>query len=575
MKSNRNSPLLLILLAIALGVGGWFILDSSPAARPADLGGSSLAGPNIGDEPSLAKAKVSTARLPEPRAGDSIGSKLNNILWPLEVELDLLEPGDIPKVKGVSALGAGAVAILRGRVGGDTDSGAMATVTFVEGPNKGRVLQTDAEGKFGATNLLPGLAIVEITGDRLVGARREVRLRQRRETLLNIGFGRLGTLQGQVLDKGGDPLEAVRVQVDMGVSYTDEEGHFWLPNLASGLSFVELSLDGFAAHRENVNITANHVVDPNRLKYVMAPGATLNLDLKGMVGGPGPALVYLSAGNPKGSRTFPFYARNPIEVNPGGVTSIPNLPRELISVRVFRPGAECTTPMRNINLQAGQERTLEMELKSTMKLTGIVKADGAPAAGVLVTLQAPNEVEAALGYYRQPANFLESDVMAPIPVSVQTVRTGSDGRFTLTAWSDITPSRYLSAMSSNGELTAIKIVGAKDEVVELDLEPRAEGAGVLSFEVTDRFQGLPIAWRVNGEPMDPFVLDPADDLEFEGLAPGRWGVRARWDHWELMESNDYEIRDEETATGFIELPEDAVIGQDPETWLRAGKEYPL
>ena len=33
--------------------------------------------------------------------------------------------------------------------------------------------------------------------------------------------------------------------------------------------------------------------------------------------------------------------------------------------------------------------------------------------------------------------------------------------------------------------------------------------------------------------------------------------------------------DEETATGFIELPEDAVIGQDPETWLRAGKEYPL
>jgi hypothetical protein len=565
----------LILLAIALGVGGWFILDSSPDAPAVAPLGSTLSGPIVEREPSLSKPKVSTARLPEPRAGDSIGSELNNVLWPLEVELDLLEAGDIPQEKGVASLGSGAVAILRGRVGGSQDSGVMATVTFVEGPNEGRVLRTDVDGKFGATNLLPGLAIVEITGDGLVGARREVRLRQRRETLLNIGFGRLGTLQGQVLDKGGDPLEGVRVQVDLGSVYTDEEGHFWLPNLASGLSFVELSKEGFAAYRENVNITANHVVNSNQLKYVMAPGATLNLDLKGVVGGPGPALVYLSSGNPKGSRTFPFYTINPVEVFPGGVTAISNLPRELISVRVFRPGAECTTPMRNINLQAGQERTLEMELRSTMKLTGVVMADGAPAAGVQVTLEAPNQVEATLGYYRQPSNYLESDVMSPIPAAFQTVVTGGNGRFTLTAWSDISASRYLKAVSSNGELTAIKIVHAKDEEVQLDLEPRSQGAGILSFELTDRFQGLPIAWRVNGEPMPPFVLGPSDDLKFEGLAPGRWGARARWDHWELMESSDFEIRDGESATGFIELPEDAVIGQGPEAWLRAGKEYPL
>jgi hypothetical protein len=563
------------LLALALGVGAWFVLSSSPSGTGAENIDEAVAGPAV-DHSELSRQRGTTeVHLPE-FARDSVeGGGLTNVLWPLEVELDLVTIGGLPVEEGVATLGSGANATLNGRVGSDQDSGSNAVVEFVDGPNKGRVLVTGSEGEFGATNLLPGLAIVQVTGPGLVGARREVRLRARRETLLNLGFGRLGIVRGQVLNKEGEPLPQVRVQIDMGVGYTDDEGRFFLPNLPSGLSFIELQKEGFASYRENINITANHEVEFDRLKYVMEEGAVLTLTLDGSVGGPGPALAWLTSGNPKAARTFPYYLINPVQVNAGGITNIPDLPRELISVRIFRPGAECVPPMRNVNMLAGDKRTLNMELRSTTKLTGVVMQDGLPVPGAKVTLEAPDQVQASLSFYRQPSVFLESAVLPPIPVSKQDVTAGPDGRFTLTAWSSIAPTRYLSAATMGGEAVGMMLVHAEDEDVTLELHPVSSGAGSIALELSDRFQGLPIKWRLNGEPGEPFVLPPLEELRFEGLREGVWRVRAMWYTDELLERDDFEVRDGGVANGFAELPEGAVVGQDKETWIRAGKEYPL
>ena len=66
------------------------------------------------------------------------------------------------------------------------------------------------------------------------------------------------------------------------------------------------------------------------------------------------------------------------------------------------------------------------------------------------------------------------------------------------------------------------LVHAEDETVQLDLKPASSGAGVIELELTDRFQGLPIKWRLNGEPGESFVLPPLENLRFEGLREGLW-----------------------------------------------------
>jgi len=575
LNTHKNSPLLLTLLALILGAGAWGVLFWGSSNGVATVDPDPVGGPDLVASGGTSKRATSDIHLPALSREQIEGAGPTNVLWPLEVELDLIAAGGLPSEEGVALLGSGANAVLVGRVGNQRDKGAVAVVKFVAGPNKGRIMKTGADGEFGATNLLPGLALVEVTGPGLVGARREVRLRARRETTLNLGFGRLGTVRGQVIDKTGEPLPQVRVQIDMTVSYTDEEGRFYAPNLASGLAFIELQKEGFASHRENINITANHEVEFDRLKYVMKKGAVLTLTLGGSVGGPGPALAWLTAGNPKAAREFPYYLINPVTVHAGGVTEIRDLPRELISVRIFRSGAECVPPMRNANMLAGEKRNLSMELRSTAKLTGVVMKDGAPVPGAKVTLEAPDQVQAALAFYRQPSTYLESAVLPPIPASIQRVTAGSDGRFTLTAWSGIAPTRYLRAESMDGGAVGMMLVHAEDENVQLDLKPASSGAGVIELELTDRFQGLPIKWRLNGEPGESFVLPPLENLRFEGMREGLWKVRVNWYTDELLDRNNFEVGDGGVASGYVELPEPAVVGQDKEAWIRAGKEYPL
>ena len=573
-----NSKSLAILLVIVLLVAGatFFVLgDSTPAQKGT---GEALAPVVEALEPQQEAVAREVERvslsLSQREGVESRGP--TTVLWPLEVRLELEAPTSMPTRDGledVPALGSGANARLTGRVGSRTDQGAQAQIRFLAGPNTGRLLVTDAEGRFGATDLLPGLSIVSIQGSGLVGAERELRLRQRRETTVNIGFGRLGAVQGTVLRHDETPIVGATVRVDGHETQTDVNGIFYIGNLASGQSTIEIESPGLAAHREMINITANATVPLGRLKYVLEESATLVVTIEGNTGGPGPVELWLSPGDPKRLSGYPYWRINPIQLMPGEQREITNLPRDLVHVQAFRVGAECNPEVRNVNLRAGYRMPLSIELRSREKIVGRVLEDGQPAVGAKVTLEAPDQVQAALRRYRQPATILESAFLPFGPEAVQKVETDSQGRFQLSAWADGSPARYLGAVSRDGTRTALRLIDKSDRDLSLDLAPKVAGAGVLTLEPSARFQDLPVVWTMNGEPGPDVLLPPGGPLEFRGLREGTWTVEVQWAAEKLLFEEHVLVAPEGTSLDLT-LPEEAITGQDREAWTRAGRDYP-
>lgn len=551
---------------------------SAPVQEPGTVG-VQIETPHLApasDANAAASARaVEAITLPESDR-ETVGSSASTVLWPLEVRLELVKPSDAPTRDGIGrtpAPGSGATARLTGRIGAKVDRGAQAEIRFIAGPNAGRTLVTDSEGRFGATNLYPGLAIVDVTGPGLVGARRELRLRQRREAVLNMGFGRLGAVQGQVLQKSTEPVEGAVVTIDGHETQTDAGGFFYLGSLASGQSFIEIEKPGFASQREMVNITANATMPAGRLKYVLEKGGTLVLTIDGNTGGPGPVEVWLASGAPKRLSGYPYWKMNPILLQPGEQREIPDMPKELVRVQAWRTGAVCNPESRNVNMRATARMPLTIELRSAEKIVGRVLKEGKPVAGALVVLEAPDRVQASLRHYRQPATFLESGFMPLGPEAVQETTTDGLGRFVLSAWRDGSNARYITATSKDEKFVATRLLDGTDRDISLDLSPREDGRGILTLDLSDRFQSLPVVWTMNGEPGPDLLLPEGEPLEFEGLREGTWSVEVKWSAETLLAQPSVEVTAEGTDLP-VTLPEDAIVGQDEEAWLRAGRDYP-
>ena len=182
--------------------------------------------------------------------------------------------------------GAGASATLSGRIlapsrEGDVEgAGASAEIRFTAGANEGRVLRTDEKGRFGANDLYPGLSIVDVSGRGLLGARRELRLRQGKETLLNIPFGQPGKMQARVVDGEGEGVEGARVRVDGSSAVTGPDGGFYVGAIAAGQVLVEIEHPAFANYQELVWITSGRMSPPGDLVFTLQPACTLVVALQ-------------------------------------------------------------------------------------------------------------------------------------------------------------------------------------------------------------------------------------------------------------------------------------------------------
>jgi len=575
MSSTTRSLGVVAFLLLLFGGGLLFLtgggrqpVASTPVLRP---------------EPTSLPEPVASVQLVEliPPAKIEVSAEevaRTSVLWPLRVELDLLEASYLPSTEGGTPIGSGASAKLLGRIMGSGDQGARARIEFVAGPNAGRVLLTDVTGSFGATDLYPGLSIVEVHGDGILGSRREVRLRQERETLLNIGYGRPGSVEGRVQDRDGAGLEGAAVTVDGTRVTTGPDGFFFLGSVASGQVLVEVEFEGYAAYQELAWVAAGKPNAADRMTFTLQPEATMQIVIDGNAGGPGPVQVILLPGQESQrlqqesahrNMRYPWHALNPIEVYPGSPKTVTGLPAEVVKVYAFRPGAEGA--MQVVNLRTGRPGLCTLHLEPAPRLTGIVTLGGQPAADAIVRLEAPNRVRAALSYFREGSQYLETAVMPSLPPAVQEVRTNANGRYTLTAWADQSATRYLEARGADGRTWAGRLVQKGEEVVDLDLKEVDLGDADLSLEFPGRFQGLPLEVVIEGAPHDPWILPPQDELVVGDLLDGRWHLKLTWHGTPIFEETL------EIGAGTrreVELPAECVEGQDEEAWRRAGREYP-
>lgn len=576
MTRRSRSFVLVALSAGALALGlGLFALGA--------LGGGGGRRQQVEAEPSAPPVEEAPVPALEELVPPPVVERLTEevtdttVLWPLQIDLDLLQPAYLPTGEGIEQVGSGRDAELSGRIAGRSGEGVPAEIHFVAGPNAGTVLHCDSTGSFGTSTLYPGLALVEVRGPGFI-ARREVRLRQRTEALLNLGFGRMAAVYGTVVDFENRPVPGAEVNFDGHVVYTAEDGGFFVPEVAGGQVPVEVSAPGFAAFREMTYVVAGNVVSRGELTYHLQPATSLRIAIPDRVGGPGPVLVYLlpdrvgSAPRTENKQQgVPWHRFHPLEMPAGARHVVEGLPPTSVRVLAFRAGA--LAQQKLVNLQPGAENEVTIRMEATPTLTGRVLDDGRPVAGARVRLEAPNRVKATLSFFVEPSHFLESEVLPDLPPAAQETVTDEDGRFVLTSWQHVTAVRYLEARSPDGTKWAGRLVAAGEESVDLELQSAELGDATLVLSFPDRWQGLPVELSVNGAPVEPFVVPPYDPLRVDSLLSGRWQIRASW-HAELVQPEvAFELRGETERE--IRLPPEAIQGQDEEAWRRAGREFPF
>lgn len=563
-----QSRILLLALLGAAGVFAAILFLAGEDAEPPPREPIAFTPGPVSEAPVSAPVEISRPR--EVETGVRVLP--TTVLWPLEVELDLVRASYLPRSPEGELPGTGRRARMAGNVADAAGEPVRAEIVFAAGANQGRVLLCDASGAFGANDLYPGLAVVEVRGPGIAGARREVVLRQGTEYLLNIGFGRPGAVQGDVIDPDGTGIPDALVTVDGHSVRTNPDGYFFIGGLASDRALLEIRARGFAGLREVVGVTADHTIERGTLVYRLERGASLDLVVTGEVGGRGPAQVVLLPADTRQQRRFPWYLVNPVDVTPGTAVRVDDLPAGPVTVRAFHRGAQAKPVERLITLRTGDPNRVDVELEPAPTLRGTVTLDGLPVANARVRLEAPDRVNATLSYFRTAHWFLESEILPPFPFAVQETLTDGEGVFQLTAWSDVVPSRYLEAWSPDGSAWAGQIVGPDDRQVSLALSREAVGQGALVLELPGRIQPLDVALSINGTPAEPFSVAADRPLRVDRLIAGVWRVRALWYDQVVFEDEALTIEGETTVRR--ELPEDAVVGQDREAWLRAGRAYP-
>lgn len=573
MPAVRRNLLLLLVAGLALGLlgGAYWLLNAPVAVEPGGplvrangAAGAALESANSDRRGAVALVDESDAPVAaEPET---------TVVYPLQVELELVKAADDLQADGAPRRGSSATARLKGSITDSNGGPVRGQVEIRAGPNAGRVLLCDGLGQFGASDLYPGRVLVDVTGPGVLGSLREVVLRQEREALLNIGYGRPASVIGEVYDAEGNLLEGAKVTLDGLVTTTDAQGVFSFPYVASGETTCFVEKAGFAALFQSVPIQAGTTIEKGRIKFRLQRGARLTLTLNDRLNSSQPAKVVLLPSNLTAQRAFPWFKVNPVEVYPGGTVVLEDLPPVRVTARLYHAGAIAKPAQREVTLDAGTAEVLELAMEPAPVVVGVVRQDGKPVERAEVTLEVPDRVAATLaGLGESNYLLLESEVMPDSPLAVQRAWTNASGEFQLTANEQVSKVRYLVARSSDGRAQGAVVLRGGEERVELDLKPIAasDGNAVFVLSTSPRFQALPVEVTVAGVPRGRVVVPADRDIRVDALVPGTWRVRVRWQGEELLKPQLIEL-DTEVSLG-VKLPEGAVLGQDEETRRRAGR----
>lgn len=574
---QRSKETFLVAGLLALVLGAWAVLTfgsgdprggrSNRQVEHAVEPGQTASGPAVNH---LVDPQVVV-----PRAAES-GDVYTTVLWPIEVELELIETRHRPKAEGLPTAGSGSDAKVKGRVTDrkGTPVGGVR-VTFLEGANAGRILRGNANGEFGATNLYPGLSIVEVRGDGIFGAKRELRLRSRKETLLNLSFGRPAAVLGQVFDHAGQPLEGAEVNFDGTKVWSGTQGDFYLPQVCGGPCLVEVRADGHAHHREVVHVTSGKVLQRDRCKFRLQKACELTVIAKDDIGGPGPISLTLMPVSERSNgkfpaRTYPWYDVSPVELTPGRALRIDGLPRGGVRLLGFRRGAKVKE--RVVNLRPERSSTVELSLEKAPVIEARVLNDGMPQAGALVRIEAPDRVRASLALHRRPSYFLETSVQPFLAPTIQESTSDAEGKVRFTAYDEIVPVSYLEAWGPGNTTWAGRVVRRGEYQFDLELGEIDFGNATLVLEMAGRHMGLPVEVTVNGRPHSELILPAGEPLEIDSLVEGTWKLKVSWQAQPLLPERLIDL--EESVSENVLLGPEQIEGQSAEQWSRAGRVWP-
>lgn len=578
MPSLRN--ILFLAMTAGIGIAAYFaarvtpVIDAGDPTRdvqrfPFDARTTAVQGENtpVGDE-----------ELVDPNASErsmvAASSEATTVVYPLEVELTFAAPLTTAATGGErpEPIRSGANARLEGSLRGTGGKPLGGTVTFVHGPNAGRVLQTDSAGRFGAGDLWQGLSVVRIdaAGGRQI--EREVQLGQLRTQPLHIGFANTSRLQGTVTDARGKPIENAEVFVDGRLAMTNADGIFGFTGVPAGKLAATVRKDGFAITRREFGLGLQKTVIPEQFKIQLSEASSLEISVGARAGNAGPSTVVLmpaaGAGRELVQRGFPWYEINPIEVPVRGSVTVSGLPAETVALYAFHGGAQMKNPGETVRLFPGRTSSIEVDFKVGPALRGVVTDAERPASGARVVFEAADQSVAtarALGQ-RSPRSSQEM-VMPRVPAARAEVTTDAKGRFSFSRSVGSVSTYYVTATSRDGTKEASQSVGPEVTNVALSLSPKVADEGVLTVELPGRFQGLPIEARIDGVPNDPYVLSATDALRFDGLSLGSWVLSARWRGTDVV-ARRVVVVDAEGATIEGDLPGGAKEGQTPEERAR-------
>jgi len=577
MTQTRKTSLLLLFLALVVagGAGALLLLGSEPPERAVSF--QPQAQPVVPLEESAPSERTATLVEVEPAdLGDAaLGS---TVVYPLEVRLSLLQRAAFQHVDGLGAIGSGARARLRGLIRGPRGEGLGATVTFVAGTNAGRTLTCDATGRFGASDLYPGLALVRVETPLRDVAEREVRLRDDQDAVLNVGFGRPSAVYGKVVDRAGDPLPGVRVTMDGQRAETDDLGEFYFPRMTCGdVVLATFEKEGYARYRETLAIAAGTTIPKDRLTFTLDTSATLKVSVNGNIGATGePAKLFVfpisgqRVNSVRGQRTFPWHLVSPVDIYPGGTQEIDGLPEGLVQLVLFRSGAVADRPFINIKLYPGRVAHEVIDLRPAPQIKGRVMRGDKPVGSARVTLEAPNRLAATHGVLQRPT-FHHEELLPQLPSGLQVVHTDAAGRFFFTAFPELNKGYYLTAETTDGLWRGATVVRDPEGEVVVEVERASQLLGSLTLGLSPRFQGLPASVFVMGAPRDPLVVAPEEEaLVIDQLEAGTWRVDVEWERELLLENMVVQVGQEREVALSVVLPEGAVDGQSAEERRRAG-----
>lgn len=566
MSKAQRIFLVAIVLVLVGGLGAamlWIGADHAQV-RPTEI--EPPVTPVIVPEPEKALDPVHLAVEPT----QEYTSLDTTVVFALEVDLELMRAKNTPKADDAPALGTGATARLKGSISDMQGAGVRAQIEFIAGSNVGRTLYCDRNGNFGANDLYPGISVVRVAGSTIPGSMREVRLRQDRDTLLNIPYGRPAHLLGQVYDTESKLVAGAKVTMDGQVATTNDDGVFEFTNMTAGEVLCIVEKEGFAPYRELVSIAVGTKVDVGRFKFLLQRGARLQVSIAERVNGGKQAQLFLFPEVVEAQRKFPWQKVNPIAVWPGGTATIEDLPGGPVMLRLFHSGGIAKPPRSSVVLSPGETTTVTLHLEAAPVITGVVTDNGKPVASAVVRMEVPDRTQAMLALFGETSFlYLEGDVFPSLPPALQEIKSDARGEFMLASNEQISRVRYVTALSPDGKRTATAILKGGETSVELALQPIREGTSTLVIEMPGRIQPLPVKINVNGEPRDEQILSQKKELGIEKLPEGAWLVTVRWQGEVLLNRAPVDLGEE--ASIAVTLPEGAILGQDAETVLRAGK----